>query len=171
MHIRMMVVALAAAGVVAGCGGDDKESTETAAATETATATETAVATETPSLSKAEIGDEAGAICVKFTKRGQKLGNPDLADPAAAEKYFNDAAEVAEDQQDALNELNDRAGGALDDLTTASEEAVALLHDLADAAGANDQDKGAELIQKLSPISQRVDTAARAVGADECASA
>jgi hypothetical protein len=122
-------------------------------------------------LSRKELASKANDICAKYSKEGQKLGSPDLADPKKAEDYFNKATDLAQEQQDELTALEpaDSVKADYDKLTKATGDATALLSDLAAAAEAKDQEKGVELVQKLTPISEAVDTAAKDIGATSCA--
>src|SRR3954465_7796712 len=122
-------------------------------------------------LSKKELADQANDICAKYSKEGQKLGSPDLSDPKKAEDYFNQATDLAQRQQDDLEGLDpaDEVKADYEKLTKATGDATGLLSDLADAAKAQDQKKGVELVQKLTPISAAVDSAAKDIGATSCA--
>ena len=122
-------------------------------------------------LSKRELADKANAICAKYSKEGEKLGSPDLSDPAKAEEYFNKAEDLAQNQQDELEDLKpaDDVKADYDKLTKATADATQLLADLAAAAKARDTQKRDELVVDLRPISQAVDDGAKAVGADDCA--
>ena len=140
------VCVVLAALAVAGCGGDD-------------------------GLSKAQLAKKANAICAKYSKEGQALGSPDLSDPEKAEDYFNRATDLANRQQKELEGL-DPAESAQSDyakLTKATQGATDLLADLASAAKAKDQERGVELVQRLTPLSAEVDSAAKEIGADSCA--
>jgi hypothetical protein len=170
MRIRILALALAAAGAVAGCGGDDKETTKTVPVKETPVATETEVATATPKLSNADVAAAANAICKRYSEEGQKLGSPELSNAKATADYFDRARALAQEQQDELDDLNDRAGGALDDLTSATAKAVTLLGDLSDSARNGSSGLDTEVVQRLTSISEKVDRASRAVGADACSS-
>jgi hypothetical protein len=141
-----MLAALVCAAVVAGCGGGG-------------------------GLSKKELASKADAICAKYSKEGQKLGAPDLSDPEKAADYFDKATDLANRQQDELEGLepSDSVKSDYAKLTKATGQATDLLGDLAEAAKAKDQKKGGELVAKLTPISQAVDTAAKDIGADSCA--
>jgi hypothetical protein len=140
-------VAAGAALLIAGCGGGD-------------------------TLSKAELIKKANAICVKYSEKGKALGQPDLANPATAEAYFKKAGGLAQAQTDELNALKppDAQKDDYKKLTDAYGTATGLLSDLADAAGKKDKTAGTKLISELTPISQKVDDAARAIGATSCAS-
>jgi hypothetical protein len=122
-------------------------------------------------LEKKALADKANAICEKYSKQGEALGSPDLADPKKAEDYFTKAHDLAGKQQDELEGLEpaDAVKADYGKLTKATGDATDLLGDLAAAAKAKDQQKGVELVQKLTPISSAVDTAAKKVGADSCA--
>jgi molybdopterin converting factor small subunit len=123
-------------------------------------------------LDREALGERAGAICAKYAEQGRELGSPDLADPAQAREYFGRAEELARRQQSELEELEPADDVAADyaRLTDATEEAVGLLGDLADAAEDEDRARGVELAQRLAPLTSKVDAAARAIGADDCAS-
>jgi hypothetical protein len=143
---KMISTACLAALAVAGCGGGD-------------------------GLDKKALADKANAICEKYSKQGEALGSPDLADPKKAEDYFSKATDLANKQQDELEALKpaDDIKADYAKLTKATGDATGLLGDLAAAAKAADQKKGVELVQKLTPISAAVDEAAKKVGADSCA--
>lgn len=143
---KIVSTALLAALVVAGCGGGG-------------------------GLEKEALADKANAICEKFSKQGEALGSPDLADPKKAEDYFNKASDLANEQQDELEALKpaEAVKADYDALTKATGDATGLLTDLAAAAKDKDQKKGVELVQKLTPISAAVDEAATKIGADSCA--
>ena len=146
MKTTMLAALACAALVAAGCGGGG-------------------------GLSKQDLAKKANDICAKYSKEGQKLGSPDLSDPDKAEDYFNKAKDLAQRQQDELEGLDpaDSVKADYDKLTKATGDATQLLSDLADAAKAKDQKKGVELVQKLTPISEAVDTAAKDIGATSCA--
>jgi hypothetical protein len=143
-----MLVAFMCAALVAGCGGGGGGG-----------------------LSKKDLADKANSICAKYSKEGQKLGSPDLSDPDKAAEYFDKAKDLAQRQQDELEGLDpaSSAKSSYDKLTKATGDATNLLSDLADAAKAKDQKKGVELVQKLTPISAAVDSAAKDLGATSCA--
>jgi hypothetical protein len=143
---KIITTAFLAALVVAGCGGGD-------------------------GLDKKALADKANAICSKYSKQGEALGSPDLADPKKAEDYFTKAKDLAGKQQDELEGLTPAKDvkSDYDALTKATGDATTLLGDLADAASAKDQKKGVELVQKLTPISAAVDSAAKKIGATNCA--
>jgi len=122
-------------------------------------------------LPKAELGKRASAICEKYSKEGRKLGSPELTDPKKAAEYFSKAEALSQKQQNELEGL-EPASEVEDDyekLTTATDEATTLLGDLSSAAESNDKQKGGELLQKLPDVSSKVSSAAKAVGADNCA--
>ena len=83
--IKTITTAFLAALVVAGCGGED-------------------------GLSKKALADKANGICEKYSKQGEALGSPDLADPKKAEEYFTKAEELAGKQQDELEGAQARQG-------------------------------------------------------------
>lgn len=146
MLAALAIAALVAAGCGGGGGGDE--------------------------LSKADLAKQANAICAKYSKQGEDLGSPDLSDPKKAEDYFTKARDLASRQQDELEALKPASEVKADyeKLTKATGDATTLLGDLAKAAAAKDQQKGAELVNSLRPLSEEVDSAAKAVGADTCAS-
>ena len=146
IHRRAPACALAAALAVAGCGGGDE-------------------------LGKAELAKKADAICIKYTKQAENLGQPNLSDPKKAEGYFNKAKDLAQKQQDELTDLTPASDVKADysKLTKASQGATDLLGDLAKAAGDQDKKKATELAQKLEPLSADVKSAANSIGADSCA--
>ena len=143
--MKILLVAACAA-IVVGCGGSD-------------------------GLSRKELAKKANAICAKYSKQGEGLGSPDLTDPAKAEDYFGKAKDLTQKQQDELEALEPVESVKADykKLTDASGEVTALLGDLAAAAKAKDNKKGVSLIQKLTPLSAKVDAAASGIGADDCA--
>ena len=147
MKTTMLAALLVGAALVAGCGGGGG------------------------GLSKKDLADKANAICAKYSKEGQKLGSPDLSEPKTAEDYFTKATDLARRQQDELEGLEpaDSVKADYDKLTQATGDATQLLADLADAAKAADRQKGGELVQKLTPISEAVDSAANDIGATSCA--
>jgi hypothetical protein len=122
-------------------------------------------------LEKEALAERASEICAKYAEQGQALGQPDLANPQEARDYFGKAEELASQQQDELEGLTpaDEIAGDYERMTDATAEATALLGELADAAEAEDRAKGTELVQQLTPLSAKVDEAARAIGADSCA--
>lgn len=124
-------------------------------------------------LTKAELVEQANAICKASAEEGRKLGRPNLADPATAEDYFNRARDLAQRQQDDLDALVPPAAQAddLDALVSSLGEATTLLDELAAAGAAGDQAKIAELVQQLTPVSAEVDEAANALGTASCAAA
>ena len=134
---------------VAGCGGGGDEA-----------------------LSKKELGEQASAICAKYSKEGDKLKAPeDITDAEAAGKFFGDAADISKRQQDELEGL-EPADSVKDDyaaLTKATGKATTLLADLESAAKDKDASNGGKLLQQLQPISDEVTKTAKAVGADDCA--
>jgi hypothetical protein len=140
------VCAAVAALIVAGCGGSD-------------------------GLSKSQLASKANAICKKYSEEGKKLGQPDLTDPDKAKDYFSKATDLAGKQQDELKKLTpaDDIKADYAKLTKATGDATQLLSDLADAAEAKDQKKGVQLVQKLTPLSAAVNSAAKGIGADACA--
>ncbi len=145
--MRRGMIAVGAALALAGCGGDE-------------------------GLTRAQLADKANAICAKYSAQGEKLGTPDLTDPAKAEDYFDQAKDLARSQQDELEGLEPAEDVKADygKLTEATGDATKLLSDLAEAAEARDREKGVELVEQLTPISSAVDSAAGAIGADDCAS-
>lgn len=145
--MKKTMVAAGAALIVAGCGGGDEGLTRTA------------------------LAKQANAICTKFSKQGENLGSPDLTDPQKAQDYFAKAEALTIKQQDELEALEPVESVKADykELTDATGEVTALLGDLGAAAKAEDNAKGVELIQKLTPLSTQVDAAAAKVGADSCA--
>ena len=66
-------ITMLVAGLAAGCGGDDKDTT-TGAATTTAAATPTTAAEPTPPLTKAAFISRADAVCGAATKRVDAAG-------------------------------------------------------------------------------------------------
>lgn len=122
-------------------------------------------------LSRTELATKASAICAKYSKAGRDLGSPDLSDATKAEDYFTKATDLAQRQQDELEELEpvESAKADYDKLTKATADATQLLADLAAAAKARDTQKRDELVVDLRPISQAVDDGAKAIGADDCA--
>ena len=148
MKITTLAALACAALVVVGCGGGGGDA-----------------------LSKSDLAKKANAICAKYSKEGEKLGSPDLSDPKKAEDYFSKAKDLAGRQQDELEGLTpaDDVKADYEKLTNATGDATQLLSDLADAAQAKDQKKGVELVNKLQPISNAVNTAARDIGATSCA--
>ena len=144
--MRRLLLAACAALIVAGCGGSD-------------------------GLSRKAIAKQADAICAKYSKQGSNLGSPDLTDPAKAETYFTKAKDLTQKQQDELVDLKpaDTVKADYKKMTDATGEVTTLLGDLASAAKAKDNKKGVALIQKLTPLSAKVDSAASAVGAKGCA--
>jgi molecular chaperone GrpE (heat shock protein) len=146
--MRRAAVAAVAALTVAGCGGDD-------------------------GLTKKEVATKANAICEKYAAEGKKLGQPDLTDPAKAEDYFNQAADLADKQQKELAALKpaDSVKKQFDTLVSVSADATKLLGDLATASGKTDREAVAKLIQELTTVSENLDEAANDVGANSCASA
>lgn len=122
-------------------------------------------------LGKADIAAKASAICKRYSAQGKALGSPDLADPAKAEDYFTKAGDLATSQQKELTALQpaDTIKTDYDALTKATGAATTLLGDLAKAAGDEDQQRESDLVNKLTPISAAVDTAAKKVGATDCA--
>ncbi|MEA2171073.1 MAG: hypothetical protein QOF76_4373 [Solirubrobacteraceae bacterium] len=167
------LVALVCAVLLVGCGDSKPKSSPTPAPTEAATATPTE-ATPTPVATAApkSVAKQANAICRSYTAKGRALGSPDLTDPAAAEKYFSAAEKLAQGQLAELSALEAPADEQADltALNSAFKDATKLLGDLAKAASDRDKARGAELVQQLTPISDRVDKAARALGATACAS-
>jgi hypothetical protein len=144
--MKLILLAACAALLVAGCGGSD-------------------------GLSRKDLAKKANAICAKYSKQGEGLGSPDLTDPAKAQTYFSKAKELTAKQQDELEGLDPAESVKADykKMTDATGEVTTLLGDLADAAKAKDNKKGVSLIQKLTPLSAKVDSAATKVGADGCA--
>ncbi len=144
--MKKTLVAACAALIVAGCGGSD-------------------------GLSRKDIAKKADAICAKYSKQGSDLGSPDLTDPDKAATYFTKAGDLTKKQQDELEGLEpaDSVKADYKKMTDATGEVTDLLGDLADAAKAKDNKKGVALIQKLTPLSAKVNSAASAVGAKGCA--
>ncbi len=144
--MKMILLAACAALFVVGCGGSD-------------------------GLARKDLAKKADAICAKYSKQGEDLGSPDLTDPAKAETYFTKAKELTEKQQGELEDLKPAESVKADykKMTDATGEVTTLLGDLASAAKAKDNKKGVSLIQKLTPLSAKVDAAASDVGADGCA--
>lgn len=141
-------VAVAAALVLAGCGGGDE------------------------GLGKQALADAANTICADFTEQGKNLGQPDLTDPENAADYFGKAEDLAREQQSRLEALEPAEGvkADYDKLMAATDKATKLLADLAAAAEAKDQAKGDDLLQQLTPLATEVSDAADAIGAGDCAS-
>jgi hypothetical protein len=165
------LVALVCAVLLVGCGDSKPKSSPTPAPTEAVTATATE-ATPTPTAALKSVAKQANAICDAYTAKGRALGSPDLNDPAAAKKYFSAAEQLAQGQLAELSALQapEDEQADLAALNSAFKEATDLLGDLAQAAADKDKARGAELVQRLTPISHRVDKAARALGANACAS-
>lgn len=155
MRTLRVGLAVAAAFAVAGCGGDDGDGGD-----------------DGP-LTKAQLSKQASAICKDYAEQGEDLGQPDFADPESAKAYFDKAADLARQQQDGLSGLEpgDAEQENFDKLVTASGAAVGVLEDLGAAVADNDREGIAELIQDLTNVSQDLDEAANAVGANACASA
>lgn len=147
--LRIAVIGGVAALAVAGCGGGSDNA-----------------------LSKAELAKAANKICQKYAAEGQKLGQPELSDPAKAQEYFNKAADLAKKQEGELSDLDPASDvqADWDKLIKSSQDATKLLNDLASAAGSKDQEQGAKLIQDLTTVSQQLDDAASKVGATDCTS-
>lgn len=145
--MKTTIVAAGAALLIAGCGGGD-------------------------GLTRAQLAKRANAICAKYAKQGEDLGAPDLTDPKKAQTYFTKAEDLTSKQQDELKGLDPAESVRTDykKLTDATGEVTALLGELATAAEAEDRDKGVELINQLTPLSTKIDTTAKDIGADECAS-
>lgn len=144
--MKTTIVAACAALIVAGCGGSN-------------------------GLTRKQVAKKANAICAKYSQQGKDLGTPDLSDPKKAEDYFTKAEALTTKQQKELEAVKpaDSVKKDYTGLTSATGEVTALLGDLADAAKAKDNKKGVQLIQKLTPLSAKVDATAKQVGADSCA--
>lgn len=144
--MKPLLLAACAALLVAGCGGSN-------------------------GLPRKQLAKKANAICAKYSKQGQNLGSPDLTDPRKAEAYFTKAKALTTKQQDELEGLKpaDSVKADYKKMTDATGEVTTLLGDLAAAAKAKDNKKGVALIQKLTPLSAKVDSAASGVGANACA--
>ncbi len=145
--MKKTFVAASAALIVAGCGGSD-------------------------GLTRKQAAKKANAICAKYAKQGADLGAPDLTDPESAETYFTKAEALTQKQQKELEALEpvESAKADFEKLTDATNGFTTLLGDLGDAAGKKDNKKGLELLRKLPEASEKVDAAAKTVGADTCAS-
>lgn len=144
--MRPILVAACAAVFVAGCGGS-------------------------AGLSRKALAKKANAICAKYSKQGKELGSPDLTDPKKAQTYFLEAKQLTAKQQGELEGLEPAESVRADykKMTDATGQVTTLLGDLADAAKAKDNKKGVALIQKLTPLSAKVSSAASGVGASGCA--
>lgn len=121
-----------------------------------------------PVAASASVSTDANKICKEFSARAKsELGNPDINDPKAAGKYFRKAVRFAKQQNKALAAL-DPSSAPLQTLVKANKGSIRLLRKLAKAAADNDKQRAERLIEELTPISERVDNAAKDLGAKAC---
>jgi SRSO17 transposase len=148
-------LALAACIGLAACGGDDKKNN----------------GDNGGKLSRSELATKATAICKTALADAQKVQTPtNLADAAAAEKYFTAIAAGTQKQTNALTALtpDDEAKADWDAYIAAQNKATHLLNATRNAARDKDP-AGLTAFQTDAPaISQAVDAAGKKVGIKNC---
>lgn len=123
-------------------------------------------------LSREALAEDASAICMRFSEQTADLGRLDASDPASGREYFEQARDLSQRQEDALAEL-DPGEDVQEDfqaLLDASADGTRLLGRLAELYRENDPEGAITVLSELEPVSDAVDAAANAIGAQECAS-
>jgi hypothetical protein len=145
--MRAGIALLALAVVLGGCGSGSKK------------------------LSKADLADQAGAICAKATRDLDAIPKPsNIADANQAATYFSKAVAVADATMTKLRKLKPSGDvkSAWNKYVDLQQQEVDAFHNLRDKAKKKDA-SGLKDIQKLPALDARVNSAARAAGITGCA--
>lgn len=134
---------------LAGCGGGDDDA-----------------------LTERQLASRADEICERYSREVLELGNPKVTDARDAARYFSATREFSVKQQDEMEKLTppEDLQDEFDDLIAAFADTTRLLGDLGAASADRDQERIAELLQDAESLTDRVDAAADAIGAEDCAS-
>ena len=143
MTPRTPLVAVLAASVLAGCGGDDR-------------------------LSKAEFAKRGNAICTAYNKKVKALGSPDSM--AEIPDYVDRAIPLLDDARKQLSALEPPTDYEkdFDAYVSAADGAKAHARELAAAASENDQQALQRVAAEADRDKKASDAAARRVGLTTC---
>jgi len=121
-------------------------------------------------LDKADLADRANTICLKYAKRAQDLGQPDLADPDATRTYFADAQDLAQRQLDELETLTPDEAVEADytRLIDSNMRAAEVFGSLSETSPTDEQGAFAGLVTDLQTLQTEVNEAAAGLDAREC---
>ena len=138
------VIVFAVLVLLAGCGGDDR-------------------------LSSEEFVSEAEALCEEFDQRVNEVDEPQDADDV--ERYVNEVRPVVEEGLNDLRGLQppEEFEEQWDELMAANNAGLEALDDLAQA-GANDEARVQEIIEDASRRDEESDRIAQELGLQKCTS-
>ena len=151
MVLRSSILACLAALALAACGGSNDS--------------------DKP-LDRKDLVARANDVCRTYTAKAKALKQPAGGDTSGGARFFAQAATIAADQHTALGKLDPAADVRSDwrAFYARDAEGSAALKRLADAARGRASNEGASILEQLSSLDERLDAAARTLGATACGS-